>query len=267
VTSSTISATGLATQNIDRRSIGVILQVTPRITPEGKVVMRVTPEVSSIANSMYPLGNGAVGTSLNIQGVDTTVVASDGETVVLGGLIQKRDAKTENKIPVLGDLWLVGSLFRFRTQTCNKTELLVIMTPHVIRNEADRARILAEESARMDWIEGKRCGSCPGGLNSVLPTPTQTVPLEMMNPDTVLPPPSSVPTGPAMTVPPPAALPTPTPVTPPVTPPTGPSSSAVPPGPALTPASWPPPANQQPEPAPAAPAGKESKGWRLFRHD
>jgi general secretion pathway protein D len=116
--------------------------------------MRVTPTVSSIANTTVNLGNGANGTILNQQVVDTTVLARDGETVAIGGLITRSDAKSENKIPWFGDLPLVGTAFRYRTQIKQKQELLVILTPRIVRSRAEAARILSEEARRMDWVLG-----------------------------------------------------------------------------------------------------------------
>src|SRR5262249_14880909 len=130
VADSSVAGNGIVTQNIVRRNVGVILQVTPRITPEGRVLMRVTPEISSVDPTPINLGNGSLGTVINIQHLETTVSAYDGETVVLGGLISRRDAKSENKVPWLGDLPYVGAAFRYRTQQRTKTELLIIMTPH-----------------------------------------------------------------------------------------------------------------------------------------
>ena len=154
VTGTTVTATGLVTQNIDRRQVGVILQVTPKIGPDGQIQMRIIPEVSSVDPVPVNLGNGNISTALDIQHLETTVTAYDGETIVLGGLITKANAKTENKIPWLGDLPGVGALFRYRTQNKLKKELLIIMTPHVVRNRADADRILAEESRKMDWVLG-----------------------------------------------------------------------------------------------------------------
>src|SRR5262249_42210086 len=92
VTSTTLTATGLSQQNIDRRQVGVILRVTPRISPDGRILMRINPEVSSVDPVPVNLGNGNLGTSLDIQQIETTVSAVDGETVALGGLITKRNA-------------------------------------------------------------------------------------------------------------------------------------------------------------------------------
>ena len=153
VSSTTLTATGLSQQNIDRVIVGVNLQVTPRITSEdGTVLMRVTPSVSSPVATQINLGNGILATAFNVQQVDTTVQARDGETVCIGGLITKNETKNENKIPVLGDLPFFGALFRYRTQQRAKTELLVIMTPHIVHSKMDVERVLGEEARRMDWI-------------------------------------------------------------------------------------------------------------------
>ena len=150
----TITATGLATNDIDYRSVGVILTVTPRISPDGTVLMRVRPEVSSIIPTQVPVGNGVLATAFNVQAIETTVVAHDGETVGLGGLITKRDEKRENKIPFLGDLKYIGAAFRYRSQFKERRELIVILTPHIVRNRHDAAKILSEESKRVDWVLG-----------------------------------------------------------------------------------------------------------------
>jgi type II secretory pathway component GspD/PulD (secretin) len=154
VTGSTVSSTGLVTNLVSYRSVGVIMQVTPRIGPDGTVIMRVIPEVSSVLPTSINLGNGQLATQFQVQHVETTISAKDGETVAIGGLIQKRDTKSENKYPWLGDLPYIGALFRYRSQVRNKTELLVILTPHIVRNPLDADRILAEEARRMDWVVG-----------------------------------------------------------------------------------------------------------------
>jgi type II secretion system protein D len=151
LSTSTVSALGTATASLARRSIGVILNVVPRITPDGRVIMRVTPEVSSVAQQAVPLGGGNFGTSFNVQTLDTTVAAADGETVLIGGLIAKRDQKTENKVPFLGDLPGVGALFRFRARYQTKTELVVILTPHIVYGKMETDRIMCQETARMEW--------------------------------------------------------------------------------------------------------------------
>jgi type II secretion system protein D len=227
VLGSTVTATGLVTNNITYTPVGVELIVTPRITPDGRVLMRVTPQISSTATTNVSLGNGITATAINQQLVDTTVVAVDGETVALGGLISKKDQKSENKIPWLGDLPAVGAAFRYRTQQKNKTEFLVIMTPHIVHNRFQADQILAEESRRMDWVLGdvvRQHGTT--GLEPIYPPPCAgdagVAPAPLFAPsgplmDGATPPaPSAPPMGPAGSLPSmtpsgPSALPQPTP--------------------------------------------------------
>lgn len=167
-----INTLGNVTPIINYKNIGIILTVTPRISPDGKVIMRVHPEVSSLAQSQINLGNGLLASVFNDQFVDTTVIAGDGETVAIGGMIQKRDQKTENKIPWVGDLPYVGTLFRYRTQAKTKTELLVILTPHIVRGKMDADLILGQEARRMDWVLGDVMKMhATTGMEPVLPAP------------------------------------------------------------------------------------------------
>jgi hypothetical protein len=73
-----------------------------------------------------------------------TIAANNGETVMIGGLVTKIDSRTENKVPVFGDIPVLGSLFRYRSRLQKRTELIVILTPHVIRSRADEERVLAD---------------------------------------------------------------------------------------------------------------------------
>lgn len=172
VTGSTVSALGTVTPSISYRDTGVLLRVTPRISPDGKVIMRVHPEVSTLASSTINLGNGVLAPVFNDEYVDTTITCGDGETVVIGGLISKTDSKNENKAPWLGDLPVIGALFRYRTEAKSKTELIVILTSHIVRNRLEADAILAEESQRMDWVLGdviKAHGTA--GMAPIMPPP------------------------------------------------------------------------------------------------
>jgi type II secretion system protein D len=188
VSSSSVTATGLVTTSVDRRNVGVLLRVTPRITPDGKVLMRVFPEVSSVIPTPVQLGNGVQSTAFNIEQVETSVVAQDGETVVIGGMIQQRDLKNETKVPWLGDLPYVGTAFRYRTQVREKREVLVILTPHVVRCQSDLDRVTAEEAKRMDWMmtDVNRIYG-PADLYKITP------PQNVVAPQTPAPPPAPLP--------------------------------------------------------------------------
>jgi general secretion pathway protein D len=275
----TVTATGLATQNVERRNIGVLLRVTPRITPEGKVLMRVFPEVSSVGQ-LVQLSTNVVSQAFNIQQVETTVVAQDGETVVLGGMIQQRDTKTETKVPCLGDLPYLGAAFRYRTQVRQKTELLVILTPHIVRSQADADRILCEEARRISWIlsDVKKIHASPGLAPQNLPdiTAPLVVPTHpsLAIDGTIVP---GMPANP-MPISPPATQPVTPPVTPSVTPPPPPPGIDPPaPPPVVTPATalmglssgpaLPPPENRgaMDPPPTEPPPGKETRQWRIQR--
>jgi type II secretion system protein D len=162
-----VSGTGVSQQNINRLDVGINLYVTPRITPDGRVLLRVAPEVSNVDQSTRLDPNGP---TINQQKAETTVAANDGETIVIGGLITTLDNKIENKIPWLGDLPVVGSAFRYRTQNREKRELLIILTPHIVRTPEEAQRILIEEARRMDWIMSDVCKvHGPGGLDAIMP--------------------------------------------------------------------------------------------------
>jgi hypothetical protein len=266
----TLVGGGLAQTDVVRRNVGVLLRVTPRITPDGKVLMRVFPEVSSVGQTVV-LSPTTISQAFNIQQVETTVVAQDGETVVIGGLIQQRDTKTENKVPCLGDLPYIGAAFRYRTQVRQKTELLVVLTPHIVRSQADADRIACEEARRMSWIvdDVRKIHASSG-----LPAPSlPEVPTPMILPSqpgmpmdgSIIP---GMPTAPGpITLPPPAAQPVtpPPPAAQPVTPPPSGAPIIMPPVNVPVPPSDPPiipthlPASHQ---VPTQPTpGKEPVGW------
>jgi len=188
-TGTNVTGTGIITNNVSYRNIGVQLDVTPQISPDGKVIMRVTPQISSAQAGTIPLGNGVNAQIFNVQTIDTTVVAEDGETVAIGGLISRVDNLTENKIPWFGDLPYCGSLFRYRANVTTRKELLVIMTPHVVRCRADADRILADEARRVDWVLGD------GYFSHVTPgrEPNLGLPPRLGLPPTPPPPPGVVP--------------------------------------------------------------------------
>ncbi|CAN5232711.1 hypothetical protein BH11PLA2_BH11PLA2_25870 [soil metagenome] len=148
---STTSPNVGVTNNVTYESIGITMRVTPRINPDGKVLMRVEPSITNPSPVLVSLGNGQNATAFDTQTVQTTVLAGDGETVVLGGLIRKVDQKNENKIPVVGDIPWLGAAFRYRTQIQERREIIFIVTPHLVRTEADMARISAIEACKMGW--------------------------------------------------------------------------------------------------------------------
>jgi hypothetical protein len=127
--------------------------VTPKINPDGTVIMRIDPSISSLTNSTVQVGPGILAPIFNTTRASTTVSCADGQTVVIGGIIQHMDDKLERKVPCLGDLPYVGWMFRYRADQKTKSELLILLTPQIIRSPCDpiNARFLTEESSKIDW--------------------------------------------------------------------------------------------------------------------
>jgi general secretion pathway protein D len=138
----TDAVSGAILYNYSFLDVGIVLTVTPRITQNGYVTMDVTQTANDLVS--YTSFNAPI---VNQREADTTVSVKDGETIVLGGIIQNQITKTINKIPILGDLPILGNLFRDNSTTKNKTELLVFLTPRVVRN-TDEARKLRQDTEK-----------------------------------------------------------------------------------------------------------------------
>ena len=137
-----MNANGQTTYSTAFLDVGIILTVTPRITSNGYVTM----DVDQTANDLqgYTSFNSPI---VNQRQATTTVSVKDGETIVLGGIIRNTVSSTTNKIPLLGDIPLFGKLFQSTTTDKQKTELLVFLTPHVVRNPED-ARNLKDQNLK-----------------------------------------------------------------------------------------------------------------------
>jgi general secretion pathway protein D len=145
------------TNTIDLVNVGLILAVTPRISPEGIVVMEIDAEKSDVGPEAEGVPVSVVGStvirspSFNTTMAQTTVSAQDGETIVLGGLINRQTQKIERKVPYLADIPVLGNLFKYKSNQDQRDELLIILTPHVVRGAEETERIKRLESSRMHW--------------------------------------------------------------------------------------------------------------------
>ncbi|WP_424831385.1 type II secretion system secretin GspD [Ruegeria sp.] len=120
--------------NIEYRDTGVILTVTPNISRNGRVVLDVVQEISSVSQEQT---SGIDSPTIRQRKVATNVMLSDGSTLALGGLVQSSDTKTVTKVPGLGDAPVVGSLFRRTESDKRRSELLVLIRPRVVFTEND----------------------------------------------------------------------------------------------------------------------------------
>ena len=120
-----------------REDVAITLKVTPQINESDYVTLEVFQEVSEIEEDAQGLDVSTAGFITSKRSAETTVLVRDNQTVVIGGLMGQTSTQVETKIPLLGDLPLVGALFRGRRESTRKTNLLIFLTPHVIDEPAD----------------------------------------------------------------------------------------------------------------------------------
>lgn len=137
-------------RTIERRDVGVLLEVTPHINEGDSIVLNISQEVSSLSNL-----DSADGPITNQRKLQTQVLTADGETVVLGGMIQDDVQTSRQKVPFLGDIPVLGHLFRNQTNRVSKTNLLIFIRATVVRDErtlegatAEKYRAIRDEQMR-----------------------------------------------------------------------------------------------------------------------
>jgi len=145
LTNTRITDSGAVINSIDYEEVGVILEVTPRISPDGFILMDVKPELSSQSGTSLDLGGGASSPIFSQRTASTTVSVRDGQSIVIGGLIDTSKDRIETKIPLLGDIPVLGRLFRRTVDEDRRTEFLMILTPRIIRNDVDAQDLTRRE--------------------------------------------------------------------------------------------------------------------------
>jgi type IV pilus assembly protein PilQ len=108
------------------------LKVTPQITPDNRVILDLTVAKDSVGKNV-PSGQGGFIPSIDTRTITTQVIMNDGQTVVLGGILETERSDTENKVPLLGDIPVLGHLFKENSKINNKAELLIFVTPRILR--------------------------------------------------------------------------------------------------------------------------------------
>ncbi len=152
----TTTVAGQTQVTTEYRDIGIILSVTPSINPEGLVIMTVSPEISSTTGDSVQVSQELSLPVFATRTSSTKVAVRDGQTIVIGGLIQDEIRDTIRKVPLLGDVPLVGNLFKRTQKEKAKTELLIFLTPHVAADalaltpisdaERDRSNLRRDET-------------------------------------------------------------------------------------------------------------------------
>ncbi len=133
--------------SFEYRDVGTTLKITPQISQDGMVRLAISQEMTQLESTVdfRP-------TTLK-RTIDTTVIVDDNSTVVIGGLIGDQFAETETKVPILGDIPLLGWLFKSRKTQREKTNLFVFLTPHVINNKFDAQKIYSRKKEKIGEVE------------------------------------------------------------------------------------------------------------------
>jgi general secretion pathway protein D len=135
-------------QTIQRQNVGIDLKVKPQINEGNTIKLDVEQKVDSLAASSA----GAADLITNTRSIKTTVLVDDGQVVVLGGLIKDDLTESVQKVPGLGDLPLIGGLFRYKSTTKDKTDLMVFLHPVIMRDDTLLANV---SGSKYNYIRAK----------------------------------------------------------------------------------------------------------------
>ncbi len=155
-------------QTINREDVGITLKVTPLINEGDAIKLNIEQVVSSIAPSALPTGPVT-----NNRSIKTTVMVEDGQVVVLGGLITDDQNESMQKVPLLGDIPLLGNLFRYRSKAKEKTNLMVFIRPRILRDAATTSTV---SNSKYDFIRAKQLEVKRDGTSMLKDTGTPLLP-------------------------------------------------------------------------------------------
>jgi len=146
--------TGQTINTIQYEDVGIILYVTPHINPDGLVIMDISPEISSISGTTVPISETVSAAVFAKRSASSRVAIRDGQTIVIGGLIEDGKTSTIRRVPILGSIPIFGALFRRTIETKSKTELLIFLTPHVAHIPDDLASMSKSEVKNARIVTG-----------------------------------------------------------------------------------------------------------------
>lgn len=169
----TFTGNGNTQSTIERRDVGITMRVLPRVNQGDVIQLDITQEVSSLAAAAVA---GAADIVTNRRSIKTTVLADNGGTIVLGGLITNDRQSSRSEVPGLGKLPIVGGLFRSKSDSSRRQTLFVFLRPTILRTRSDIASVADNRFQRLKAIE-----SNPGDPKSLLaePKPVRRLPVEI----------------------------------------------------------------------------------------
>ena len=156
-------------RTVTRQDVGIKLNVTPRITADDTIHLDIFQEVSSISPTLTAGANDFV---TNLRTIETNVLADDGEIIVLGGLIEQRQDVISNKVPIAGDIPVVGNLFKSENTDNTRTNLMVFIRPTIFRDREDSRQVTRRSyrHIRADEVDGERVSDLDAFFSEVLGT-------------------------------------------------------------------------------------------------
>ena len=150
--------TGGTLVTIERKDVGVTLELTPQVLENDLIRLEIKQEITAIEeNVAQTIGSGTasipVGPTTTKRSMETTTIARDQQTIVVGGLVRDNITLNENKVPLLGDIPFIGWLFRFQSRQTDKLNLLVFLTPTLVRDEVDMVELNARKSTELGTLQ------------------------------------------------------------------------------------------------------------------
>ncbi len=164
VKDASVSGNGIVTPTVSYEDVGIELVVTPIINPDGFVNLQIAPAIKAIGTSTVTVATGITLPTFTNRSVETSVTVKDGETIIIGGLIKTETTDDETKVPLAGDIPILGNLFRTTGKSKTKTELLIVLTPRVIRTVEDARRVSLEMRDQTGMMDKTRTSPLMNGL-------------------------------------------------------------------------------------------------------
>jgi len=150
--------TGGTLVTIERKDVGVTLELTPQVLENDQIRLEIKQEITAIAEAVaQTIGSGTatvpVGPTTTKRSMETTTIAKDGQTLVVGGLVRDNITISERKVPLLGDIPLLGWLFKFQSRQTEKLNLLVFLTPTLVKDEIDMVELNQRKSSELNTLQ------------------------------------------------------------------------------------------------------------------
>ncbi len=154
ITNTRITESGQQINDIQYRDIGLSLNVTPHINPDGVVILDVTPEISQLTSQTIPISSTTAAPVIAKRSAESRIGVKDGQTIVIGGLMEDRKISNVQKVPLLGDIPVLSWFFNRTQVKKTKTELLIFLTPHVAQRPEELEPMSDDETRNTKLTPG-----------------------------------------------------------------------------------------------------------------